>query len=229
MGIESGTYISDLVITNPLGSDDRVSADDHLRLLKTLIKNTFPELTGAMTATHVELNKLDGFTGSTTNLNLVSARTLASTDDVIDNFPAGTLMTFQQTAAPSGWTKETTHDNKAFRVVSGTAGSGGSSNFSTVFGKSATDSHTLIEAEVPAHDHGAAGDHKHTLHMVSGGNGGGRVGLSRTSNKKIENDSDLDVGTEGDHTHTSFGGSGGHVHNMDIRVRYVDLIIASKD
>ena len=36
-------------------------------------------------------------------------------------FPAGTLMLFQQTAAPTGWTKQTTHDNKALRVVSGVA------------------------------------------------------------------------------------------------------------
>jgi hypothetical protein len=48
-------------------------------------------------------------------------------------FPAGTLMLFQQTAAPTGWTKQTTHDNKALRVVTGTAGSGGSVGFTTAF------------------------------------------------------------------------------------------------
>ena len=45
-------------------------------------------------------------------------------------FPTGTKMLFQQTSAPSGWTKVTTHNNKALRVVSGTAGSGGSNAFS---------------------------------------------------------------------------------------------------
>jgi hypothetical protein len=30
---------------------------------------------------------------------------------------AGTLMLFQQTAAPTGWTKQTTHNDKALRVV----------------------------------------------------------------------------------------------------------------
>lgn len=48
-------------------------------------------------------------------------------------FPAGTVMLFVQTAAPTGWTKSTTHDNKALRVVSGTAGSGGTSAFTTAF------------------------------------------------------------------------------------------------
>jgi hypothetical protein len=48
-------------------------------------------------------------------------------------FTSGTLMLFQQTSAPTGWTKQTTHDNKALRVVSGTAGSGGSVAFTTAF------------------------------------------------------------------------------------------------
>ena len=40
-------------------------------------------------------------------------------------------MLFQQTSAPTGWTKVTSGvDNKALRVVSGTAGSGGSNAFS---------------------------------------------------------------------------------------------------
>ena len=57
--------------------------------------------------------------------------------DALDNvpeaeaFPSGTLMLFQQTASPTGWTKETTHNDKSLRVVSGTAGSGGSVAFTT--------------------------------------------------------------------------------------------------
>jgi hypothetical protein len=46
-------------------------------------------------------------------------------------------MLFQQTAAPTGWTKDTTHDNKALRVVSSTAGSGGSVAFTTAFASQA--------------------------------------------------------------------------------------------
>ena len=48
-------------------------------------------------------------------------------------FPAGTAMLFVQTNAPTGWTKSTTHDNKALRVVSGAASSGGSVAFTTAF------------------------------------------------------------------------------------------------
>jgi hypothetical protein len=42
-------------------------------------------------------------------------------------------MLFQQTSAPTGWTKQTTHDNKALRVVTGSASSGGSVGFTTAF------------------------------------------------------------------------------------------------
>ena len=55
------------------------------------------------------------------------------------DFPAGTTMLFQQTTAPTGWTKQTTHNDKALRVVSGTASSGGTLAFTTVFGRTATD------------------------------------------------------------------------------------------
>lgn len=54
--------------------------------------------------------------------------------DNIELFPTGTAMLFAQTTAPTGWTKSTTHNDKALRVVSGTASSGGSSAFTTAFG-----------------------------------------------------------------------------------------------
>lgn len=88
---------------------------------------------------------LDGTT-AVTGINItsgtVASSTLSGALPAIDGsaltglaaFPSGTLMLFAQTAAPTGWTKSTTHDNKALRVVSGTAGSGGSSAFTTAFG-----------------------------------------------------------------------------------------------
>ena len=49
-------------------------------------------------------------------------------------FPSGTRMIFQQTSAPTGWTKDTSNTNqRALRVVSGTAGSGGSVDFTNAF------------------------------------------------------------------------------------------------
>lgn len=48
-------------------------------------------------------------------------------------FAAGTRMLFVQTAAPTGWTKDTTHNDKALRLVNGTVGTGGTVPFSTAF------------------------------------------------------------------------------------------------
>jgi hypothetical protein len=124
-------------------------------------------------------------------------------------FPTGTLMLFQQTAAPTGWTKQTTHNDKALRVVSGTPSSGGSSPFSTVFGLTATQSHTLSTAEIPAHTHGYESAVQTTA-------------VTNTSQQVV-------VSTAQSATSGSTGGGGGHTHNIELRVHYVDLIIAARD
>lgn len=56
MPLETGTYISDLVSTNPASTDATSQGDDHLRLIKAALLATFPSITGAVTATHTALN-----------------------------------------------------------------------------------------------------------------------------------------------------------------------------
>jgi hypothetical protein len=125
------------------------------------------------------------------------------------SFPAGTVLLFQQTAAPTGWTKVTTHDDKALRVVSGAASSGGTVAFSTVFGQSATGATTLTTAQMPAH-----------THSVSPGT---------TANFFNGCGSFAPAIINGGSTSGSQGGGGSHTHAMDIRVNYVDVILASKN
>lgn len=108
------------------------------------------------------------------------------------SFPAGTKMLFAQTSAPTGWTKDTTHNDKALRVVTGTASSGGNHAFSTVFARTATDGYALTDAN-----------------------------LGRTT-AAVRNDA-LNV------TVTAPSGvPTNHAHDIDIRVQYVDVIIATK-
>lgn len=64
MALESGTYIDALNVDNPVNGDSPREGDDHLKLIKKTIKNTFPNLTGAVTATQDELNHVDGVTSS---------------------------------------------------------------------------------------------------------------------------------------------------------------------
>lgn len=58
MGLEVGSFPSDLVDTNPTGTDLKSQGDDHIRLIKRVIKNTFPNLNGAVNATPLQLNSL---------------------------------------------------------------------------------------------------------------------------------------------------------------------------
>jgi microcystin-dependent protein len=58
--LETATYISDLVVANPSASDGMNNADDHMRLIKGTVKTTFPNITGAVTATQGDLNAVSG-------------------------------------------------------------------------------------------------------------------------------------------------------------------------
>ena len=56
MPLETGNFISDLVETNPPGTDNVSQGDDHLRLIKHVLKTQVPNLDCAVTATCEELN-----------------------------------------------------------------------------------------------------------------------------------------------------------------------------
>ena len=63
MGLETATYISQLVDTNPTTSDPVSQGDDHLRLIKSVLQSQFTTLgAAAVTTTAAELNLLDGKT-----------------------------------------------------------------------------------------------------------------------------------------------------------------------
>ena len=162
----------------------------------------------------------------------------------IDIIPAGSLMLFQQSSAPTGWTKQTTHDNKALRVVTGSASSGGSNTFSAAFNtdftisgttggtavtiSGSTAGHSITQAELPnitlTPQQRAKTEDKGPLNRGSSSGGGAGyefldipLGGSGTAHSH-------GVGTlaGGSHTHTF-----SDTENLD--VQYVDLIICSKD
>ena len=80
MGLETGTYIDSLNSSNPTATDAVSEGDDHLRLIKSTVKATFPNLSNAVTSTHTELNLLDGVTANTTELNFVDVATLGTVE-----------------------------------------------------------------------------------------------------------------------------------------------------
>lgn len=56
MPLESATYIDGLNPSNPVGSDPVAFTDEHLRLIKSVLQSTFPNIAGAVTASHTDLN-----------------------------------------------------------------------------------------------------------------------------------------------------------------------------
>lgn len=58
MPLEAATYISDLVSTNPAVADASNQGDDHIRLVKAVVKATFPNVNGAVTMTPAQLNSI---------------------------------------------------------------------------------------------------------------------------------------------------------------------------
>jgi len=161
---------------------------------------------------------------------VLGSTTLTGCNSIPDFIAAGSLMVFFQTSAPTSWVKQTTDNDVALRVVSGTTSPGGSITFSSAFPNStkpissaitisgSIGNHTLSTTEIPSHSHPA---------------GRGPTASSRTPfplSTTIHNAG----GTSG-----LTGGSGAHSHpfsaspvtlstTLDLRVLYVDVIIASK-
>lgn len=84
-------------------------------------------------------------------------------------FPLNTAWVFYQATTPTGWTKVTTQDNKALRVVSGTGGgSGGTNAFTTTMSSftlsgqltstNALGGFALTINEIPSHNHPNGGE-----------------------------------------------------------------------
>lgn len=64
MPLESATYINQLVVTNPAGTDLRNTADDHLRLIKTVLTSSFTNVNNEVSASAGEINYLRGVTSN---------------------------------------------------------------------------------------------------------------------------------------------------------------------
>ena len=167
-------------------------------------------------------------------------------------FPSGTSMLFQQTAAPTGWTKQTTHDDKALRIITGTVGTGGSVAFSTALGSGATvaggtvsgnpgsnlsvsvsgniANTTLSTNQIPSHSHSYVKPNSAARPGYQSSRASVSTGNANTGN--------TGGGGSHNHSHNLSGSLSGNVtagnlavgaSTAAINVNYVDFIIANKD
>jgi len=93
--VEFATYIDSLSPDLPAGDDFLSEGDDHIRLIKQVLRQTFPNVAGPVTLTQGDLN--------------------------LAGFPAGTRMLFQQASAPPGWFRVDFAEAEAMLRVVGAA------------------------------------------------------------------------------------------------------------
>jgi hypothetical protein len=178
--------------------------------------------------------------GTTGNVLASNGTTWQSTDPntLPSAFPPGTQMLFVQTTAPTGWTKVTTHDNKALRVVSGSVSSGGSVAFTTAF-SSQTPSGTvggtaLTTAQLPSHSHSITDSgHSHGYFRQNQSQFLTRSSGSSPNIYYNYESSTTDSATTGI-TVNNTGSGDTHTHSftgtaINLAVQYVDVIIATKN
>ena len=165
---DNGTArLSQLVVTNPTGTDNKNQGDDHIRNIKRAIVDQFSGISGdngsgSVTANAAELNKLDGCTASTSNLNALTG--INNIFSVV--YPVGCI--YESTSS--------THPNTLFagtnwsvfgqgKMLVGLDSNDGDFNSTNDSGGSKTV--TLTENQIPSHDHddtfavATVGNHSH--------------------------------------------------------------------
>lgn len=192
MALESAQYVSQLNSSNPLSTDTVSQADDHLRLIKQALVNTFPNLTAPVTLTAAQLN------------SPVPSGIIAMWSGAIGSIPSGWFLCNGSNGTPDL--------RDRFIVGAGTTYSVGATG--------GANSVTLTESQLPAHTHditattASAGAHTHTVsdpghaHTFAGGvtvsNGyfpGGPIlaGGPSTTSAAVTG---ISLASAGAHTHT---------------------------
>ena len=124
MALETATYINTLDATNPTATDPKNQGDDHLRLIKSAVKATFPNVAGAVTPTHAELNHVAGVTSAIqTQLNAKGDVTLTGAQTLTNKSLTSPTLTGTPTApTATGGTNTTQVATTAFVQAAVSAG-----------------------------------------------------------------------------------------------------------
>lgn len=198
MPLESATYINSLNSSNPVSTDSVAQADDHIRLIKSTIKATFPNISGPVTASQSALNSpipsgiIAMWSGSL--LSVPSGWLLcdgtAGTPNLIDRFivGAGSAYAVSATGGSTGTSAAGGHTH--------TEVAAGSHNHTGVVGNTA-----LTLDQMPSHTHSTA--IKFETDIAGGGTRDGLVTSTFTSD-----------GTSS-YTTTSAGSGDAHNHTID--------------
>jgi hypothetical protein len=206
MALESATYINQLVVSNPGATDTVAQADDHLRLIKTVLKNTFPNITGPVTSNQDSLNQAvpTGLIAMWAGVSVPSGWFLCDGDngtpDLRDRFIVGA-----NTNKPLGTSGGTTATSSAGLHSHSMTGAGVHNHTGL------TGSTVLTTDQIPAHTHTWSGLYTSEDNNFTAGTRYLKEGSTVQSGSFTETTSS--VGGDQGHTHT-IGQDGEHAHAL---------------
>jgi microcystin-dependent protein len=194
MALETANYISGLVSTNPTSTDTVSQADDHIRLIKKVLKDTFPNINAPVTATPAQLNSAvpTGFIGMWSGSLATIPTGWALCDgsggrpDLRDRFIVGAGSTYSIGATGGANSVSLTEANIPSHTHS-FSGSGSSS-------EAGSHSHTIND---PGHTHSYQSQ---TTPFIAGT--GGSYSLSATTSSTGSATTGISINSAGAHTHS---------------------------
>ncbi len=195
-------------------TDDVYDKDAYTaHVIMSNIELMFATLKSSFSGTSAPSNQVAGQSWFDTTKKLQKYRD--STDTVWRGILAGTAslkLWLYLNAAEEGWAIDATVTDRVLALKGGSQAynvSGG-----TNAGTWTQPSHQLVASEIPAHDHGASGDHTHDITGYESDGGSWSVASVQAGNS---HSLPAAAQADGDHTHTSVGGDGAHDHGTTYR------------
>jgi len=158
-----------LTATNIAGAGDNITNLSGSNISQgTINADRIPD---ASTTAQGVVQLYDDIDSTSTTLAATANAVKTAYETALDLIPAGTVMLFYQADAPTGWTKLTSENNKALRVVSGNGGSsGGNNTFTSMFSQ-----RTVI---LPEHTHTASSGDNNVNHTHAVGDSSTTTGTT---------------------------------------------------